>query len=374
MMQKGFLFLLLVWNSSPFTRGNTTKTLRFSLGCQAVIPCRSYKSDSRLPGWFYQDHERTKEIKIYSKDNKGLDIYDQAFRHRIGVPRNGSLVIFNFTEDDQGFYWCQHCFQGNCWDKQQTVISVEKEILKETHETVYVIEGNNFTPACPGELINLKWTRPSNTSIHIGNVKSADAGNYICWKIGCNKHWQKLLTINLCVITVHNNDDSSVSCTVKCGVEFSTIKLNSTFNVETSTSTISVLVDSNGSLNCRAKQMFNGYSTVSSTHGPSTALIKTTDISTERGYLIPVASGTSAVFIFLIFLVILICYLRPRLCAALPVPLCCRCLNGRQVDEETSVVYSSVIIKTPAKTRDTYMTYSDNSCVYSEIKFERTIP
>lgn len=77
-----------------------------------------------------------------------------------------------------------------------------------------------------------------------------------------------------CCITVHHHEDSSVSCAVTCDMEFSNIKPNSTLNVETGTRTISVLVD--GSSNCSAKQMFDGYSTVNSTHGPSNALNETT--------------------------------------------------------------------------------------------------
>lgn len=37
-----------------------------------------------------------------------------------------------------------------------------------------------------------------------------------------------------------------------------------------------------------------------------------------------------------------------------------------QVGEEPSVVYTSIIIRRPAKTTDNYVSYSE--CVYSEIK------
>lgn len=90
--------------------------------------------------------------------------------------------------------------------------------MEETPKTLYIIAGSNFTHVCPDELTNLKWTfeasntsarrnRPesdfvtSDKSIYILNVKGADAGKYTCWKRGCDGRWQKLLTINLCVIT-----------------------------------------------------------------------------------------------------------------------------------------------------------------------------
>ncbi|XP_028437490.1 uncharacterized protein LOC114557945 isoform X2 [Perca flavescens] len=237
------------------------------------------------------------------------------------VSRNGSLVIDHFTEDDQGLYSCEKPYSD-------TVITVKKEILKET-----------------------------------------DAGKYTCWKSGCNGHRQKLLTINLCVITVHHGDDSFVSCTVMCDMEFSNIKPNSTLYLETGTRTM--LVDTNG-INCSAKQMSDGCSSVNSTHGPSNALNITTDIPTELEYLIPVVYGTSAALTCLILMALLICHLRQRLWAAFPVHPCCWGLNSR-VEEETSVVYSSVVIRKPAKTTNNHMS-CDSSCVYSEIKVQRTIP
>ncbi|XP_034730754.1 uncharacterized protein LOC117946602 isoform X1 [Etheostoma cragini] len=326
------------------------------------------------------------------------------------VSHNGSLVIDYFTEDDQGLYWCE---------KADIVISVKKEILKETDKTVYVIAGRSFTHACPGEMSSFKWTFQasnmsefrnlvqgsesdfviSDKSIHIVNVKRANVGKYTCWKSGCNSHKQKLLTINLCVITVHHSDDTSVSCTVMCDMEFSKIKPKSTLNVETGTRTISVFVDTNG-INCSAKQMSDGCSSVNSTHGPSNALNKTTggcfavslfneviakskgitplmffgftDIPTELEYLIPVVYGTSAALTFLILITLLICYFRQRLWAAFPVHHCCWGRNGRE-EEETAVVYSSIVIRRPAKTTNNHMS-SDSSCVYSEIKVQRTIP
>ncbi|XP_039663205.1 contactin-6-like isoform X3 [Perca fluviatilis] len=263
-MQNGFIFLLIIWNSSPFSSEHSaTNHLQFSLGCQAVIPCQDYRSDLNSLTWNYKKDEHHQPIQIYFQDKNGVQRHQQLFRSRMKVSRNGSLVIDHFTEDDQGLYSCEKPYSD-------TVITVKKEILKETGKTVYVIAGTDFTHVCPGELANLKWTFKasnmttesdfvtSNKSIHIVNVKRADAGKYTCWKSGCNRHMQKLLTINLCVIT------------------------------------------------------------------------------------------------------------------AFPVHLCCWGLNSR-VEEETSVVYSSVVIRKPAKTTNNRMS-CDSSCVYSEIKVQRTIP
>ncbi|XP_039663203.1 uncharacterized protein LOC120563141 isoform X1 [Perca fluviatilis] len=376
-MQNGFIFLLIIWNSSPFSSEHSaTNHLQFSLGCQAVIPCQDYRSDLNSLTWNYKKDEHHQPIQIYFQDKNGVQRHQQLFRSRMKVSRNGSLVIDHFTEDDQGLYSCEKPYSD-------TVITVKKEILKETGKTVYVIAGTDFTHVCPGELANLKWTFKasnmttesdfvtSNKSIHIVNVKRADAGKYTCWKSGCNRHMQKLLTINLCVITVHHSDDSFVSCTVMCDMEFSNIKPNSTLYVETGTRTISVLVDTNG-INCSAKQMSDGCSSGNSTHGPSNTLNITTDIPTELEYLIPVVYGTSAALTCLILMALLIYHLRQRLWAAFPVHLCCWGLNSR-VEEETSVVYSSVVIRKPAKTTNNRMS-CDSSCVYSEIKVQRTIP
>ncbi|XP_045900343.1 uncharacterized protein LOC123967965 [Micropterus dolomieu] len=301
-MQNGFILLLIIWNSSTFASGNDANHLQFPLGCQAVIPCQHSKSDSDSFQWFYKKDEHSRKVQLFFQDKTGVERHQKFSRSRMRVLRNRSLVIDPLTEDDQGLYWCENCFQDktivkNCQSKQPTVFSVKKEILKETYKTCYVTAGSSFTHACPGEPTNLKWTFEashmaalnnsvqgpelyivtSNKSIYIVNVKRANAGKYTCWTSGCDGHRQKLLIINLCVIIVHNSEDSSVSCAVICDLEFSNIAANSTSNVETGTMTKSVFVDPYGSLNCSAKQMFEGYSTVQySTHGPSNALNKTT--------------------------------------------------------------------------------------------------
>ncbi|KAL7394222.1 hypothetical protein ABVT39_022520 [Epinephelus coioides] len=388
MMQDGFIFLVIIWISSPFASGNTTN-LQFSLGCQAVIPCENYRSDSNSLKWIYKKEEDRKEIQLYLIDRNGIERLPPLFRRRGKVLPDGSLVIDPFTEDDQGLYWCKHCFQDGCRNKQpSSFISVKKEILKESLKTVYIIAGSTFTYSCPSKLTNLKWTfeassmtvlrsslrKPeskfvtSNKSLRIVNVTRADAGKYSCWKSGCDGHSQKLLTINLCVITVDDSEDSSVSCAVMCDTEFSNITRNNALNVEIGTRTISVFVDPHGSLNCTVKQMFKGHSAVNTTHGPSDTLHSTTGVPTEPGYQFPVIYGTSVALVCLILIALLVIwYLRPRLQAAFPVHVCCCGLNGR-VEEETPVVYSSIVIRRPAKTTNIDMTYFDSSCVYSEIK------
>ncbi|XP_029307998.1 uncharacterized protein LOC115021605 [Cottoperca gobio] len=384
-MQKGFIFLLIIWNSSPFASGKTTNHHQFSLGCQAVIPCKHYRTDSH--SWFYKKDEHSNTIRIYFKDKKGVEYHEQLLRKRVKVLRNGSLAINIFAEDDQGLYWCEHCFQGNCWVDPPEVIGMKKEILEETRETFYIVAGEGFTHACPDEFTDLKWTFEasnmaalrnliqgsesdfvtSNQSMHIVKVKRADAGKYTCWKRGCNGRRQKLLTINLCVITVHHSEDSSVSCDVMCDMEFSYVKPNSTLKVETGAGTTSVLVHPNVSLNCSAKQMFDGHSTVNSTHGPSNALNKTTDIPPEAEHLIPIIYGISSAVTCLTLMALLICYLRPSLWAAFPFPVGCCCLNS-SVEEESSIDYSTVVFGRSAETTMNHTTHSNSYCVYSEIK------
>lgn len=79
-----------------------------------------------------------------------------------------------------------------------------------------------------------------------------------------------------CRISGHNSEASSFSCAVTCDVE---VKANSTMNVETGRGTISVHVDPDGSLNCTAKQMFDGHHTFNSTERPSDAFNNSTGSS-----------------------------------------------------------------------------------------------
>ncbi|XP_044216229.1 uncharacterized protein LOC122988133 isoform X2 [Thunnus albacares] len=335
-MQKGFIFLLIICNSAAFTPGKNTHHLRFSLGCSALIPCQHKRGDSNLSKWFYKKDENGKEIHIFSKGKGGVPLQHQSIRGKMTVAANGSLVINSITEDNQGLYCCVR--NDSC---KYTVVSVEKEIINETYKTFYVTAGSSFMHECPGEV--KKWTFKannttnlknslqgletefvtSNKTIHIVNVKRAEAGKYTCWTSKCDGHTQKLLTINLCVIT-----------------------------------------DPNGFLNCNAKQMLDGYSTVNSTHEPSIASNKTTGTHTEPEYLTPAIYGSSAGIACLILVALLICCLRRKLQADLSVSSP-GCGMGNRVQEETSVVYSSIVIRRPAKTANNQMTYSD--CVYSEI-------
>lgn len=158
-MHKGLIFLLIIWNSSPLVSGNSsTEQRKFLLGCRAVIPCQDCRSDSNSFKWFYKKDERSDKIQIFYQDKRGLQYYWQPYHPRIKVDHDRSLVIDNITEDDQGLYWSENCFQEKCWNKQPTVTSVRTEILKEVNKIVYITVGSNFAHACPGELNDLKWT------------------------------------------------------------------------------------------------------------------------------------------------------------------------------------------------------------------------
>ncbi|XP_018554009.1 uncharacterized protein LOC108898564 isoform X2 [Lates calcarifer] len=298
------------------------------------------------------------------------------------------LIIWNSStfasgkKDDQGLYSCGNCYQDTCNYDKPTVVRVKKEIQKEIIETSYVTAGSDFTHECPGEFTNLKWTFEasnmtavrisavrsktefvtSSKSIRIVNVRGADAGKYTCWTSSCDGHKHKLLTVNLCVITAHQSGDSS--CAVICDVEFTNIKSNNTANEETGTRSISVHGYPYGSLNCSEKQIFDVYSAVNSTHIPSSTSNKTTGTPTEPEYLTTVIYGTSAVLAFFILTALIIFFIRGRLRADFS-DRRSGCDNDGRLEEETSVIYTSVIIKRPAKTTNYHKSYTD--CVYSEI-------
>lgn len=103
----------------------TASDLHFWLGCRALIPCEppSFPSDSFK--WFYKEDEQSKEIQLYFEDKRGVRRYD-ASRRRVSVMRNRSLVIDNFTEGDQGLYWCENCKQDICNKEQPIVSRVQK--------------------------------------------------------------------------------------------------------------------------------------------------------------------------------------------------------------------------------------------------------
>ncbi len=89
-----------------------------------MIPCQHDSSDSFK--WFYKKDEHSDTIQILFQDKKGIEHYGPISRPRMRVLRNRSLVIDNLTEDDQGDYWCENCFQDNCQTAQPTVTSVKK--------------------------------------------------------------------------------------------------------------------------------------------------------------------------------------------------------------------------------------------------------
>ncbi|XP_028281795.1 uncharacterized protein LOC114448804 isoform X2 [Parambassis ranga] len=305
-----FIFFFLLISSKPSTSsGNTTDQLAVLLGCRAVIPCQQSSSGSDSFKWFYKKDEHREQVQIFFRDRSGIVRHDAFLPRRVVMP-NRSLVINHFTENDQGMYWCVNCRQDKCWDKQSAVIRVKKGILSEMYKLIYIAEGESFTHECPGEFTDFNWTfkgnnelMTSNKSIHIVKVKQENTGKYTCWTTLCNGHIQNLLTINLCVVTgwdvIFNNTNSSVA-------------------VNTSQH-----VDLFGSIMCSAKQMFDGYTTVS--HVPLHIFNQTTEGDSRE--LLPVIYGTSVVLGCLI-LVTIFCF-RSRLRAAFPVHLCLCCSNGR---------------------------------------------
>ncbi|XP_047455067.1 uncharacterized protein LOC125016561 isoform X2 [Mugil cephalus] len=377
LVQKDFIFsfLLILCNLSPST-GHAENHLHFYLGCEAVIPCQHNRNSDSFK-WIYKKDEHSDKVQIFFQSKNGLHLFN-SFYKRGKVMSNRSLLISHFTEDDQGLYWCESCSQDVCGSEQSAVIRVKKGILTEISMTVYVTAGSHFEHTCPGE--HVKWTFEAsnhttlgisgqrretdyltfNKTIHIGNVTEADAGKYICWARLCDKYSEKLLTINLCVITVRHSAESPVSCAVLCGVESN--NPNGTEDLVIGPTTISLLVDLHGSLSCTAKIMFDRTTTVTSSH----VFQKTTDIPTEPGYLMPVVHGVLAALAFLILMALLIsvCHFRSRLRAAFPVHILCGRLNSGG-EEDVSVVYSSVVIRTPAKKAD--VNVSPNECIYSEI-------
>ncbi|KAL3980456.1 KRAB domain-containing zinc finger protein [Sarotherodon galilaeus] len=367
MKQKGFIFIfLLVWNFSTFS-GNIATQLNFSLGCRAVIPCQHYSHRSDSFKWLYKKDQSSKQVQLFFQDKSGVQ-YHQRSNSKLRIGSNHSLVISSFTEDDEGVYWCETC-QETC--QKSTDIIVKKETWKEVNKTVYIVAGSSFQHTCSSELDKIKWSFEATTalgkselrattdnltfnkSIYIGNVRREDAGKYTCWMSSCVGHSIKLYTINLCVVTVYDSKDSSASCAVTCGMKS---------NNPNRTSTTSVHVHSHGSLKCNIDSVFDGYTTFTTSQTPLNAFSTTTGFQKEPHDWIPVICGISVSCVILMALIIF-CF-KSGLHSAFPVQICCCGLNSR-VEEESSVVYSSIIIRTPGK-RINHMTSSD--CVYCEIK------
>ncbi|XP_005938271.1 uncharacterized protein LOC102300050 isoform X2 [Haplochromis burtoni] len=377
MKQKGFIFIfLLVWNFSNFS-GNMTVNineqrdilrvatqLNFSLGCRAVIPCQHYFHRSDSFKWFYKKDHSSKQVRLFFRDKRGMQ-YHQISNPKLRIGSNHSLVISSFTEDEEGVYWCETC-QETC--QKSTDIIVKKETWKDVNETVYIVAGSRFQHTCSSKLDKINfWTFEATTavgksevrattdnltfnkSIYIGNVRREDAGKYTCWMSSCVGHSIKRVTINLCVVTVYDSKDSSASCAVTCGMKS---------NNPNRTSTTSVPVHPHGSLKCNTDSVFDGYTTVTKSPTFSTNAFSTrTGFQKEPEDWIPLICGISVSCVILMAL--LIFCLKSRLHSAFPVQICCCGLNSR-VEEESSVIYSSIIIRTPGK-RINQMTSSDCS-------------
>ncbi|XP_037836400.1 uncharacterized protein LOC119617821 [Kryptolebias marmoratus] len=269
MIQKSCIqiFLLITWNTCVYS-GNAAD-FRFWLGCRALIPCQPPSVSSHSFKWFYKVDGESKEILLFSQDESGVVRYDASHR-RLNVMPNRSLVIDNFTERDQGIYWCENCKKDISSGKSSIIFRVQKEILNEIQKTFFIIAGRSFTQTCSGEFPDLKWTfetsktvpeserRPetvtetTNKSIHIAVVKNADAGKYTCWARRCGGPSQKLLTVNLCVLKIHHGEDSPLSCVVTCDVDLNNLKHISSLLIDNTTS---VDVGPSGSLICNASQV-----------------------------------------------------------------------------------------------------------------------
>lgn len=104
----------------------TVHPRRFSLGCEAVIPCQNYTVYSGLVKWFYKKEAHVEAKTILAVDKGGILSRGDAFRHQVRIGDNGSLIINSFTENYEGLYWCVpvYCDQYKC--KTSTMIRVKK--------------------------------------------------------------------------------------------------------------------------------------------------------------------------------------------------------------------------------------------------------
>ncbi|XP_030014285.1 uncharacterized protein LOC115435812 [Sphaeramia orbicularis] len=260
MIQKAFVFILFMWNSSTSTSQDVVHLRRFSLGCEAVIPCQNNRVYVNRVKWLYKRQMRGEEKTILVIDKGGLLSHGDAFPHQLRVGSRASLIIDSFTEDYEGLYWCVplYCDPYNCRTDMFRIIRVKKEILNDTFKTVHVSAGDTFAYKCPGKFPNTRWTFEtrnnsscrslrevtSNKSIHIVNVTTKDAGKYTCSVSKCNRPFVKLLTVTLCV-TEHQCKNLSDSCPV-CDLILNNTELHNVTNEH-----------SCGSLNCSSDQSTN---------------------------------------------------------------------------------------------------------------------
>ncbi|XP_007557322.1 uncharacterized protein LOC103141569 isoform X1 [Poecilia formosa] len=376
------VFFLTYWNACIFPGNAAAHHRRSWLGCQVLIHCQGHSADSGSFKWFYKENKHSKEIQLYFQNKNGIRHYD-ASRSKAEITANRSLVINNFNDKDQGDYWCENCLQETCSREPSSFITMQKEIIDEIQETFYILHGSSFTRSCPGEFVNLKWTFEAsnaaqreleprsemvtvttNKTLYIGSVKNTNAGKYTCWVNRCGGPYQKPLTINLCVITVSRKGHSIFSCAATCDVGLNDLKNISSLLM--SNQTISVDIDPSGSLICNSTELLDGQpTTTTNSYTVSAALNTTMGVFEKTESLMSVIYGVVAAFTFFILLAILTFCLKSRVHAAFPFRLSC-CGFTREAEEESTVIYSSVIIKTPAKARsqDTDL----ESCIYSELK------
>ncbi|XP_047218113.1 uncharacterized protein LOC124866392 isoform X4 [Girardinichthys multiradiatus] len=128
--------------------------------------------------------------------------------------------------------------------------------------------------------------------------------------------------------------------------------------------TISVDEDPSGWLICNLSLNLDGHITTTGIYTSLAALNTTVGVSEKIDYFMPVIYGVSVALTFFILLGILTFYLKSRIQAAFPFHLA-RCFTG-EAEEESTVIYGSVIIRTPPKTRNQHTYVSD--CIYSELK------
>ncbi|XP_032414425.1 uncharacterized protein LOC116717282 isoform X2 [Xiphophorus hellerii] len=334
------VFFLTYWNASIFPGNAAAHQRRSWLRCRVLIHCQGHSADSGSFKWFYKEDKHSKEIQLFFQNKNGIKHYDVS-RPKVDVMANRSLVINNFTDKDQGDYWCENCSQETCSREPSSFITIQKEIMDEMQETFYILSGSSFTRSCPGEFANLKWTFEAsnatqrelelrsemvtvttNKTLYIGSVKNTNAGKYTCWVNRCGGPNQKQLTINLCVVTVSRKEHSIFSCAVTCDVG-----LKKNVSLLMSNQTISVDIDPSGSLICNSTEILDGQ-----------------PIPTTNSYTVSAALNTTMAF---------------------PFHLSC-CGFTHEAEEESTVIYSSVIIRTPAKTRSQHTV--PESCIYSELQ------
>ncbi|XP_035991165.1 uncharacterized protein LOC118562653 [Fundulus heteroclitus] len=280
------VFFLTYWNSCILPGNAAALQLRSWLGCPVLVPGCSADSDSF--SWFYKENERSKETRLYLQDKTGIKRFGNTLKG--DVLANRSLFFSKFTEKDEGIYWCQNCHQDSC--KSTSIINVQREIMDEIQKTIYILSGSYFTQTCPGEFSTFKWTFEAsnktqnklerrseavtvttNKSLYTGPVQNTDAGYYTCWASRCDGPSQKVLTINLCVITVYQRLDSPLSCAATCDVDLNDLTDSSSLLI--SNRTLSVDRDPSGSLICNLSEILDEHLTTTNSYTSSVALSPT---------------------------------------------------------------------------------------------------